>query len=454
VLATLPLVADAGDGVAIAMSVRRATATHRSGLRLLAPLPEPAMNPMSIALAAALCAASIVAQEPSPPPAPVAPAAPTVAEGWTEGQGRGPSYRAALACALEDAVGRKHGVAVLRGPGIRSRLAVVAKDAKADVAGEGCFTGDAELEREWVGHQLTGYVETYEVARKDKGADGAFDVAVRARIAAYEPGKDAFVIDLVDDDLRRWRLERFEEGVDGGSFARDEGAYESPSVRENLRATGRVRFAAKAGGVKVGAAADPRERAKEGRQLAPSHRVVIAWQPMQFRSLLERPNRARPTTGPRPQCLIAGSVRVAVKVADLVQDVELFDRTLTLDLPIAEPPTVDKLDALAVQLGDLAKAAVAEAVFFALQPPVVTRKWAAGDGGEWHVEVAMPRRVALAYESFAVGMQGSLASPDWRPLGRAVYVGGADAQCDFRLVDVIDVSRIEEGVAEVRPARK
>jgi len=278
--------------------------------------------------------------------------------------------------------------------------------------------------------------------------------AVRAKIAAFEPGKDAFVVDLVDDDLKRWRLERFEEGVEGGPYARDEGAYEAPSVRENLRATGRVRFAAKAGGVKVGAAADPRERAKEGRQLAPSHRVVVAWQPMQFRSQMERPNRARPTSGPRPQFLTAGSVRVAVKVVDLVQDVERFDRVLTVDLPFAEPQPVDKLDAFAVQLGDLAKAAVAEAIFFALQPPVVTRKWAAGDAGEWHVEVAMPRRVALAYESFAVGVQGSLASPDWRPLGRAVYVGGADAQCTFRLVDVVDASRIEEGVAEVRPARK
>lgn len=436
------------------MSAWRAAATTRRRLRFVAPLPEPAMKHLPIALAAALFAATVVAQDPNPPAAPAAPVAPAATEGWTDGQGRGPSYRAALAHALEDAVGRKHGVAVTRGPGIRSRLAVVAKDAKADAAGDGWFTGEAELEREWVGQQLAGYVETYEVVRKDQGADGAFDVAVRARIAAYEPGKDAFVVDLVDDDLRRWRLERFEEGVDGGPFARDEGAYEAPTVRENLRATGRVRFVAKAGAVKVAAAADPRERAKEGRQLAPSHRVVVAWQPMHFRSLLERPNRARPTTGPRPQFLTAGSVRVAVKVVDLVQDVELFDRTLTLDLPIAEPQSVDKLDALVVQLGDLAKAAVAEAVFFALQPPVVTRKWAAGDGGEWHVEVAMPRRVALAYESFAVGVQGSLASPDWRPLGRAVYVGGADAQCAFRLVDVVDVSRIEEGVAEVRPARK
>ena len=420
---------------------------------------------------AALLAATAVAQEPTPSPAPTpaptpepapapAPApAPTpapapIADGWTAGEGRGPSYRAALAHALEDAVGRRHGVAVVRGPGIRSRLAVVGKDAKADDAGESWFRGEAELEREWVGQQLAGYVETYEVVRKDRAADGAFDVAVRAKIAAFEPGKDAFVVDLVDDDLKRWRLERFEEGVEGGPYARDEGAYEAPSVRENLRATGRVRFAAKAGGVKVGAAADPRERAKEGRQLAPSHRVVVAWQPMQFRSQMERPNRARPTSGPRPQFLTAGSVRVAVKVVDLVQDVERFDRVLTVDLPFAEPQPVDKLDAFAVQLGDLAKAAVAEAIFFALQPPVVTRKWAAGDAGEWHVEVAMPRRVALAYESFAVGVQGSLASPDWRPLGRAVYVGGADAQCTFRLVDVVDASRIEEGVAEVRPARK
>ncbi len=314
------------------------------------------MKNVFAAFASALFVVTIVAQDPKPPAAPVAPRAPAAADGWTEGQGRGPSYRAALAHALEDAVGRRNGVAVSRGPGIRSRLAVVAKDAKSGAAGDGWFTGEAELEREWVGQQLAGYVEAYEIVRKDQDSDGAFEVAVRAKISAYEPGKDAFVVDLVDDDLCRWRLERFEEGVEGGPFARDEGAYEAPSVRENLRATGRFRFAAKAGAVKVGAAADPRERAKEGRQIVPSHRVTVAWQPMQLRSLLERPNRARPTSGPRPQFLTAGSVRVAVKVVDLVQDVELVDRTLTIDLPIAETPPVDKLDALVVQLGDLAKA--------------------------------------------------------------------------------------------------
>lgn len=436
------------------MSARRTVATGVAASRFGAPTSASAMKPIRLAVVVpALLVAAVIAQEPAPAPNPApvpAPATPA-GDGWTEGQGRGPSYRTALAHALEDAVGRRRGVSVVRGPGIRSRLAVVAKDAEAT---DGWFSGEAELEREWVGQQLAGYVESYEVVRKDKGADGSFDVVIRARIAAFEPGKDAFVVDLVDDDLRQWRLERFEEGSEGGPFARDEGAYEAPSVRENLRATGRVRFAAKAGGVRVGTGSDPRERAKEGRQLTPSHRVAVTWQPMQFRSQLERPNRARPTSGPRPQFLTAGSVRVAVKVVDLVQDIDLFDRSLVIELPLAEPATVDKLDAFAVQLGDLAKAAVAEAVFFALQPPVVTRKWAAGDGGDWHVEVAMPKRVALAYEAFAVGVQGSLASPDWRPLGRAVYVGGADAQCTFRLIDVVDASRIEAGVAEVRPVRK
>jgi hypothetical protein len=390
------------------------------------------------------------APQPAPAPAPAPSAAPApLPEGWTEGAARAASYRAALAQALEDAVARRHGVAVVRGPGIRSRLAVVAKDAEST---DGWFAGAAEFEREWVGQQLDGYVETYEVVRKERGADGMHDVTVRAKVAAFEPGKDAFVVELVDDDLKTWRLERFEEGTAGGPFAREEGAYEAPSVRENLRATGRLRFAAKSGGVRVDKGADPRERSKERRQLTPSHRVQIAWQPMQFKSLLERPNVARPTSGPRPQFLTAGSARVAVKVVDLVQDVELLDRTLTIELPFAAPSPVERLDALVVQLGDLAKAAVAEAIFFALQPPVVTRKWAADDGS-WCVEVAMPRRVAQAYEAFAIGAQGSLATPDWRPLGRATYVGGADAQCTFRLVDVADPARIEVGVSEVRPAR-
>jgi hypothetical protein len=108
---------------------------------------------------------------------------------------------------------------------------------------------------------------------------------------------------------------------------------------------------------------------------------------------------------------------------------------------------------MAVQLGDQAKAAVAEAIFFALQPPVVTRKWT-DDAGSWLVEAAVGRRVASAYEGFSIGAMGSLASPDWRPVGRAVCVGGDDATCTFRLVDVADPSLVEVGVSEVRPARK
>lgn len=375
------------------------------------------------------------------------PAAASVQDGWTEGIGRAPGYRAALAQALEDAVAKRCGVRIARGAGLRSRLAVVA--AEGD---EGRWPREAELQQEWVVQQLDGFVETYEVVRQEKQADGGVEVAVRARIAAFEPGKEPFVLELVDDGLAKYRLERFEEGAEA-PFARTEGEYAGRSLRDNLRATKRVKFAARSAGVAAGADAAPGERAKQGRQLVASHRVVVEWQPMQFRSVVERPNRARPSSRPRPQFLAAGSVRATVRVVDLVENIETLAQPLTIDLPIPLETPAEDLAAAAVRLADAANAAVAETVFFALQPPVVTRKWAA-DGGEWLVEVALAKRLATAYDAFAVGVMGSLATPDWRPLGRAVFVGGAESSSTFRLVDVADPALVEVGVAEVRPARK
>src|SRR5690606_18931859 len=100
-------------------------------------------------------------------------------------------------------------------------------------------------------------------------------------------------------------------------------------------------------------------------------------------------------------------------------------------------------------LVDKAKAAVAETVFFALKPPVVVRVWQAGD--EWRIEAAVARRVAAAYRAVAVGNHGSLSSPDWAPLGRAVLLDGDDATCTFRLEDVAEPHRVEPQVTEVRP---
>lgn len=382
---------------------------------------------------------------------------PTVAagarDGWTPGAGSGPNYRTALAAALEDAIARRHGNRIVRGPGIRSRLAVLAKDTGGGDGKDARLPAEAELEHEWVARQLDGVVETYEVTRNERHADGRVDVEVQAKVADFTAGKEAFVVDLIDDDLRQWRLERFEEGAEGGPFDKLEGAYEAPSIRDNLRATQRVKFTARSAGVKAGADAALRERGKAGQQLVASHRVVVGWQPMQFRSEVERPNRARPTSGPRPQRLTAGAVRVAVKVVDLVEDVELFDRAWTVELAVPPDTPVERLDGMAVKLGDQAKAAVAEAIFFVLQPPVVTRKWV-DDAGSWLVEAAVARRIAAAYDGFSVGAMGSLASPDWRPAGRAVLVGGDDGKCIFRLVDVADPALVEAGVSEVRPVRK
>jgi hypothetical protein len=145
---------------------------------------------------------------------------------------------------------------------------------------------------------------------------------------------------------------------------------------------------------------------------------------------------------------------VNVKIVDLVQNVEVLDRALTIALDVPHGASVDKLDAFAVQLADRAKATVAETIYFALQPPTVVRKWPSGTGGEWLVEVAISKRIAQAYETFAIGNQGSLASPDWREFGHAALVGGTETSCTFRLIDVADPSSIEPDVTQVRPARK
>ncbi len=402
----------------------------------------------SLLFAAASLSGSLASQVPAPPVA--APAVPAAAD-WTEGFGRATNYRSALGQALEDAVAKAKGVSIARGAGVRSRLSVVSSGENVP---KDWFDGEADHEREWVQQQIAGFVQSYEVTKKGKSEDGHWEVTVRARVAMHDGKDPIFVIDLVDADLRQWVLERFDEAGNGTPVGRDKGNYDAPSIRDNLRATGVVRVLAKSGGVEVGAGAAVREREKQGQQLVASHRVVVEWQPMQFQALIEKPNVARPTNGPRPQYLTAGSVRVAVRVVDLVQNVEVLERPLTVALEVPRATPVEKLEALAVQLADKAKAAVAETIFFALQPPVVVRKWPAEGGADWLVEVAISKRVAGAYDAFAVGNQGSLASPDWQALGRAQLVGGTDTSCTFRLVEVADVSRIEPGVTEVRPFKK
>lgn len=401
------------------------------------------MNPVPLVLFASCLALAAAAQQPAPP------AAAARADGWTEGFGRAASYRAALAAALEDAVGKAKGIAIARGPAVRSRLSVVS--THSDGVPVGWFDGEAEHEREWVQQQIAGFVQRYEVAAKAKGDDGQWEVTVRAQIATAGDGP-AVVVDLVDDDLRKWQLERFEEDA-AGPFDRIAGTYEGPRIAENLLASGLVRIAARGQSVDIGAGAAPREREKAGQQLVASHRVVVTWQPMLFRSQLERPNKARPTSGPRPQYLTSGSVQAMVEIVDLVQGLRLLQRPLTIALELPPGTPVERLDAMAVQLADQAKATVAETIAFALRPPVVLRKWA-GDGGAWFVEAAVSRRTLQGYDTFAVGNQGSLASPDWRPVARATLIGGTDAACTFQLVDVVDPSAIEAGVTEVRPARK
>jgi hypothetical protein len=404
---------------------------------------------LPIAVSALILAASAAAQDPLVPRTP--PPAIEHSDDWTEGFGRANNYRSALAQALEDAVGRAKGIAVARGAGVRSRLSVIADST--DKMPEGWFDGDAEEEKEWVQHQIAGFVKKYEIVKKEQSKDGAWEITVRAQIAGTGAAGQKVVVDLADNDVTAWKLERYEEDGAGEPFDRSvAGKFDGTRISQNLRASGVIEIAAKAAAVAVGDGAAPDEREKAGQRLVASHRVTVEWQPMVFKSLVERPNVARPTSGPRPQYLTSAAVQVTVKIVDLVRDVELYDRPMTISLDLAPTTPVDRLDAFVVQLADKAKAAVAGQIVFTLKPPVVTRKWA-GDGGEWFVEASLPRRIAQGYTEFVVGNNGSLASPDWKTVARATLVGGDDTKCTFKLLSADDPSAIEPDISEVRPGK-
>jgi hypothetical protein len=370
----------------------------------------------------------------------------------TEGFGRATSYRQALAAALEDAVGKAKGIQVARGPGVRSRLSVVSSFSSE--LPEGWFDGESDHESEWVQQQISGFVQRYEIKKKEKAQDGQWEVTVVAQVAAIDQNEPVMVVAIDGNNLGKWQLDRVEEGGAGTPFARDGGDYQGPQLRENLLRSGAVKIAAGGSGVSLGSGASPREREKAGQQLVASHRISIQWQPMQLTSLVEKPNRARPTSGPRPEYLVSATATCTVTVVDLVQNVEVQPArpmVIAIELPAGTP--IERRDAYVVKLADQANATIAEAVFFALRPPVVLRKWA-GDGGAWLCEARMARRIANAYQQFTVGTPGSLASPDWQPLGGAALVGGNDVSCTFQLINVEDPARIEPDVTEIRPVRK
>lgn len=396
------------------------------------------------------CGVTPLSASPQAPEPPVASA--VAVDGLTEGFGRATNYRSALAQALEDAVGKVKGIAVSRGPGVRSRLSVVS--GWSDEVPNGWFDGESDQEREWVQQQIQGFVQRYEVRKKDKAGDGQWEVTVRAMVAMHNGSEPVHVIALEGNELGKWQLERGEEGAQGAAFARDGGDYRGPHLRENLLRTGAIRVLAATGGVKVTDGSAAGEREKQGQQLVASHRVTIDWQPMQLQSMVEKQNKARPSAGPRPEWLVAGMVQVQIKVVDLVQNIEVFERPMTIAIDVPSGTGLDRRDAFVVKLADQANAAVAEQVFFALRPPVVLRKWPGEGGTEWFAEVRMSRRVAAGYDAFVVGNPGSLASPDWSRLGGAELVGGTETSCTFRLLAIDDPSPIEAEFTEVRPVRK
>ncbi len=371
-------------------------------------------------------------------------------EEWGEGFGHATSYRVALAQALEDAVAKAKGVEVARGPSIRSRLSIVSEHE--DGAKAGFFDGSEELERDWVQQQISGFVREYEVTKKGKVDDRNWEVTVRALVASLQQLESELVIELIDNGLRSWQHERYEEDGPGRAFDRRKGQFEGPKIGDYLRRSGAVKIVSRGAGVKVAPQSERTEREKLGHQLIASHRVVINWQPLTVRSMVEKPNQARPTRGPRPEHMQGGSVQVAVKVEDLIEGTVMLEETFSVPGDKPESYSADRSEAFITQLVDKAKAAVAKKVFFTLRQPVVMRKWA-GVGGKWFVEVRISRRVASGFKKFSIGNNGSLGNPDWQNLGSAKLVGGSGASCTFQLDGVGDLALVAAGVSEVRPVQ-
>ena len=411
------------------------------------------MNTTSLLLLA-LLTGGIAAQEPGSAAPPKAPGGQQSGgqqqEGWTEGFARAPSYRSALRGALESAVGKAKGIEIASGPSIVSRLSVVESSKDGDK--EGFFDGQSEQEREWVQQQIQGFVQSYKVTKKQKVDDRNWEVTVLAKVAELDRMSSGLVIELGGNDLRSWQLERYEEGGPGRAFDRKKGSFKGPEIGEYLRRSGEVKIVSKGATVNVTRNSARTEREKRGHQLVASHRVVIEWQPLTVRSMVEKPNKARPTSGPRPEYMQGGSVVVRLRIEDLIEGTELHEGFLTIPADKPGSFSSDRLDAFVTKLVDKAKAEVAQKIFFTLRKPLVVRKWA-GEGGAWFVEARMSRRIASGFKLFSVGNAGSLANPDWQPLGSAKLVGGRGAICTFELADVEDPGRIATGITEVRPVR-
>lgn len=376
--------------------------------------------------------------------------APPAAAGGIEGFGQAMSYRQALALALEDAVGKANGVTIAKGPSLRSRLAVVV----AAPAGrrEQWFDGRGDGESAWVQQQVAGFVRSYEVTRRLQGDDGGWQVTVRAEVLDPDEIDAGLVIRLEDNDLRSWQLERFEAGGAGRPFDRREGAFQGPRIGAYLARSGVIEIQSDGPGVQVTSRSGGAERAKARHERVASHRVVVDWRPIRLQSTVEKRNKARPTNGPRREFLTGGSVDVTVRVEDLVGRTVLLDENFAVTADEPDAFGVDRRDAFVTALVDKAKAEVARKIFFALRPPVVVRKWV-GDGGAWFVEARISKRVAAGFERFVVGNDGSLADPDWQPLGAARLVGGNALTSTFELVDVRDPARVQTEVSQIRPIR-
>ena len=389
------------------------------------------MHPVAFAM---ILVGNLAAQE-APPKAPADQLERAAGEvAWTLGRGSATTFGAALAGALGDAVLQVKGAAYVQSSALQSRLARI---ADRDVRDPG-----AGLERGWVLTQLAGYVRDYEVASKRQADDRTWVVVVRARVTGPAAGGSELAVELIDNGLSNWSLERFEEGGPGRAFDRRVGRFEGPRIAAYLR---------RGGGVKVVNPAKESTQTSKG-QVAPAYRVVVDWQPVVVRSMVEKPNRARPTKGPRPEFISGGTVEVALRIEDLETRATLLDEKLSVPSGRSEPWSVDRLDAYVTDLVDVAKATVARTIFFALRPPVVLRKWV-GDGGAWHAEVRMSRRAAAGFREFVLGNAGTLASPDWQRLAGATLVGGTAATCTFRLDDLVDAARVEVGFTEVRPVQ-
>jgi len=421
------------------------------------PLPQTCLL---LALSALVAMPAVaLAQEPSVATSNLPPLEPAGRGTWSVAEGTGPTVHAARANAIEAAVQRVNGVRVATGPAMRSRLGLI-KNADASIT-----TTEGELEVAQVTQQLEGFVDQVEFVQQRKEEGGAWTVRVRCLVSGYDPKRADFIILLgglgaAYEDLGTWRLQQTDL-ANGSTEASGPFAIPGTRIGDCLVNTGRVKIGYAGPGVRPDADSDPREASKRGKALVATHQVDVAWEPVVLRTSLPKPLASLPGKSRTPQ-FQGATVTARIRVRNLVEKTELPPFEIPILIPAPwfadreqERPGTDRdsLQQYAQRAASFAETEVAKAIYFALQPPVVLRKWQDGSGA-WLVEAELATHIAQEFTAFELGKYGSLGGAQWRSSGLARLADGIPAgwTSTFRLEPTADANAIVPGATLLKPA--